>query len=351
MNLWLIFLTGLTSGGISCLAMQGGLLAGMVTNQKKSELKNLSSAEKSQLKLDANDWLPVTFFLISKLFIHVIFGFLLGLAGSVIALSLGVRLAFQLFAAVFMFATAMNLLQVHPIFRYVVIQPPKFVQRWVRGGSKGNSLFSPILLGLLTVFIPCGVTQAMEVQALNSGSAVTGALIMFAFVLGTVPLFAALGIATARLSETWNKRFLHVAAYALIMMAIYGFNGVLVVMNAPITLQKIAQPVTYFFSEERFSADLHAAAVVDGVQRVEIQALNSGYAPRYFKVAAGVPVELTVSTNETYSCAVAFTMKAFSIATFLGPTDSQTFSFTPTEKGRYTYSCSMGMYTGTMEVI
>lgn len=351
MNFWLIFLTGLTSGGISCLAMQGGLLASVVANQKKAELKTLSPAEKSKLKLDANDWLPVTFFLGSKLLIHVIFGFLLGLLGSVIALSLGVRLAFQLFTALFMFATAMNLLQVHPIFRYVVFQPPKFIQRWVRSGSRGDSLFSPIVLGLLTVFIPCGVTQAMEVNALNSGSAVTGAMIMFAFVLGTIPLFAVMGIATARLSETWNKRFLRVAAYALIFMAIYGLNGVLVVMDSPLTLQKITRPVTHFFSEERFSSDQSAVGIVDGVQRVEIKALDSGYAPQYFKVKAGVPVELTVSTNETYSCAVAFTMKAFNISTFLGPTDSQTFTFTPTEKGRYTYSCSMGMYIGTMEAI
>jgi sulfite exporter TauE/SafE len=350
MNLWLIFITGLTSGGVSCLAMQGGLLAGMVANQKKSELKNASS-QAGRFTLDKNDWLPVTLFLVSKVFIHVVFGFMLGMLGSVIALSLGVRLTFQLFAAFFMLATAMNLLQVHPIFRYVVIQPPKFVQRLVRGSSKGESMFSPIILGLLTVFIPCGVTQAMEVNALNSGSAMVGALTMLAFTLGTVPLFAAMGIATARLSETWNKRFLKVAAYALIVMAVYGINGVLVVVNSPVTLQKIAAPVTYFFSEERFASSESTVGVENGVQRVTINAINSGYEPRYFKVAAGVPVELTVSTNETYSCAVAFTMKAFNISTFLGPTDSETFAFTPTKPGKYTYSCSMGMYTGTMEVI
>ncbi len=352
MNLWLIFLTGLTTGGLSCLAMQGGLLASVITNQKDDELE--TSKNKKLLKLgsfDALDWLPVTMFLGSKLVIHTLFGFLLGALGSVISLSLGVRMAFQIFTAFFMFATAMNLLNVHPIFRYVVFQPPKFVQRWIRNSTKSRALFAPAVLGLMTIFVPCGVTQAMEVTAINAGSALNGGLIMFAFVLGTSPLFALIGVAAAKLSEVWNQRFLKAAAYGLIVMAVVGLNGVLVVLDAPVTLQKLTQPVTYFFSDERFNNTQDQAPTADGVQKVEIQAVNNGYQPRYFKVKAGQPVELTVSSNETYSCAVAFRLKAFNIATFLKPTDSQTFTFTPTKKGKYTYACSMGMYTGTMEVI
>ena len=43
MNLLLIFLTGLTTGGLSCLAMQGGLLAGVIANQKEQEHEDLVS--------------------------------------------------------------------------------------------------------------------------------------------------------------------------------------------------------------------------------------------------------------------------------------------------------------------
>jgi sulfite exporter TauE/SafE len=98
-----------------------------------------------------------------------------------------------------MFATAMNLLNVHPIFRYVSFQPPKILQRLIRNTTKSKTLFAPGLLGFLTIFIPCGVTQAMEVIAINTGSPLQGALILLAFVLGTSPLFALLGIATAKL--------------------------------------------------------------------------------------------------------------------------------------------------------
>ncbi len=374
MNYWVIFLTGLTTGGLACLAVQGGLLTSIIANQKDQEIEELKSSKaeskatrKSKKKaqylaklqkkslfssFDKLDWMPVTMFLIAKIISHTLLGFFLGFLGESLSLSLEVRLFFQVFTALFMFATAMNLLDVHPIFRFVLIQPPKFIQRYIRKSSKNTALFAPAILGFLTIFIPCGVTQAMEVLAINTASPVQGALIMFSFVLGTAPLFAIIGVATAKLSEGWHSKFMKVASYLLIAMAAYSINGVLLVMDSPVTLQSITRPVTYFFSDERFeniSGD--QVEVIAGVQQVHIQAVNSGYTPNRVAVKVGVPVELTVSTNETYSCAAAFVFREFGISTFLKSTDSQTFTFTPTKKGTFTYSCSMGMYTGTMEVL
>ncbi len=349
MNLFLIFFTGLTTGGLSCLAVQGGLLASIIANQKEQEhdgsRKNFSFRSFDQL-----DWLPVLMFLSTKLVAHVLLGGMLGALGSMISLSTEVRLLFQAFTALFMFGTAMNLLQVHPLFRYLAFQPPRFIQRAVRSTSKSQALFAPAMLGLMTVFIPCGVTQAMEVLAINSGSVITGALIMLSFVLGTSPLFAVLGVATAKLSEGWYKKFSKIAAYALVAMALYSFNGVLIVMNSPLTLGTLTRPITYFFSEERFISD-SGAPVVNGKQQVVIAITDSGYNPKYIKVQSGVPVELTLESNNAYSCALAFVFKEFGIKTFLESTDRQVFNFTPTKPGKYTFSCSMGMYTGVMEVL
>ncbi|MCC6711270.1 MAG: sulfite exporter TauE/SafE family protein [Candidatus Pacebacteria bacterium] len=369
MNLLVIFLTGLTTGGLSCLAMQGGLLASMIANQKEQEHTDITSGKtlkKSKRKeqdfksfqgqnfslksFDQLDWLPVMMFLLAKLVSHTILGFLLGLLGSAITLSLGMRLTFQVFTAIFMFATAMNLLDVHPIFRRLAFQPPKFLQRFIRGTSKSEALFAPAVLGLMTIFIPCGVTQAMEVLAINSGSPLTGAAIMFSFVLGTSPLFAILGVATAKLSEGWYQKFSKFAAAVLIGMAVYSINGVLLVADSPLTINKMVRPITYFFSAERFD-NVNSVGVKDGIQQVKINVLSNGYQPRYIKVKSGVPVELTLESNQVYSCALAFVFREFGINTFLESTDSKSFTFTPTKKGKYTFSCSMGMYTGIMEVI
>ncbi len=357
MDLFVIFLTGLTTGGLSCLAVQGGLLTSAIANQKEAEIDDAKTekSQKSKKKLswksfDELDWLPVLMFMGAKLVSHTLLGFLLGALGSVVSLSLEVSAAFQVFAALFMFATAMNLLDVHPVFRVLAFKPPKFLQRYIRNTSKSKALFAPAVLGFMTIFIPCGVTQAMEVLAINSGNPVHGALIMFAFVLGTSPLFTLIGVLTAKLSETWNKIFSKVAAYALIAMAIYSLNGILLVAGSPVTLQKIARPVTSFFSNEKTKPNASTLAI-NGIQKVKINVLNNGYSPNYIQVAAGTPVELTLESNEAYSCALSFVLREFGIRTFLDSTDRQVFNFTPTQKGQYTYTCSMGMYSGTLEVI
>lgn len=352
LSLWLIFLTGLTTGGISCLAMQGGLLAGIIANQKKQELGDEDGTEKSKGTAHP-DWLPVALFLGAKLIVHAIFGLLLGALGSVLQVSLPVQLFFQFLAAVFMLATAANLLNLHPIFRYIVFQPPKFMQRWVRRTGKSSALFSPLLLGVLTLLIPCGVTQAMELQAISSGDPLQGALIMTAFVLGTIPIFATIGIATSRLSESWRERFLRVAAVILVLMGLWGLNGVAVVLGSPVSLQKVGSVLSEFGSPPSSlgaeSADSNVV-LTDGVQKVTINVSNSGYFPRKFTVKAGLPVELTLASNESYSCANAFTMREFGIKVMLKATDRQTVNFTPEKPGKYTYTCSMGMYTGEMKV-
>ena len=117
------------------------------------------------------------------------------------------------------------MLDVHPIFRYLTLQPPKRVQRLIRANAKRSDAFAPLSLGALTVLIPCGVTQAMELLALGSGNPVRGALILFAFVLGTAPLFFILGLLTARLSGAWQGAFLRVAAVAIAVMALYSMLG------------------------------------------------------------------------------------------------------------------------------
>ncbi len=352
MNLWLIFLTGLTTGGISCFAMQGGLLASMIANQKEVELEH-PSVDTKPGSFDTLDWVPVALFLAVKLVTYTVLGFLLGLVGSFFTLSLGVRLAFQVGASLFMLATALNLLEVHPIFRFVALQPPKFLQRIVRHSSKNTAFFGPAVLGFMTIFIPCGVTQAMEVVAISSGNPFLGALTMFSFVLGTMPLFAVIGIVTAKLSEVWNKRFLQAAALALMFMAFYGINGVLTVIDAPITGQKIGSFIASIGQPPSWYGSTGSPQVVveNGVQKVTIEIQSSGYSPTFFSVKAGVPVELTLQSNGAYSCASSFTFRKFNIFTQLAPTDKKVLTFTPTEKGEFTYSCSMGMYRGTMKVI
>jgi uncharacterized protein len=373
MNLFAIFLTGLTTGGLSCLAVQGGFLAGIIANQKKNEKveKELIDTKKEiqinnynnkfitiverngrkfiELNVSKSDFLPVTMFLCAKLLSHAMLGLFLGLLGSRLTLSLTTKLWFQGIAAVFMFASAMNLLNVHPIFRYLSFQPPRFLARLIRNESKSASLFAPFVLGLFTIFIPCGVTQAMEVLVISLGNPFQGMLIMIAFVLGTVPLFSIIGVATSKLSETWSKKFSLIAGVLLIGMSLYTINGIFVVLGFPLAIKQISSSTTCGITTNGSPGD--CPEIVDGVQNIIINITSSGYDPKYLKVKKGIPVKLTIASHGVYSCALAFVMKEFKIETMLDPTDSEVYTFTPNKSGKYIFSCSMGMYSGILEVV
>lgn len=196
MNLPAVFLTGLITGGLTCLAVQGGLLASTIAQREEDKLKD-------ETKRSGNA-LPILSFLGAKLIAYTILGFLLGWFGSFIQLSLGTRVIMQIAVAIFMLGTAFNLLNVHPVFRYFIIQPPKFLTRLLRNQAKSKDFFAPALLGAFTVFIPCGTTQAIMALAIASGNPWLGAAIMFTFTFGTSPVFFTLGYFATRLGEAFG---------------------------------------------------------------------------------------------------------------------------------------------------
>lgn len=347
MNLLAIFLTGLTSGGVSCASVQGGLLASVIANQEKGELersKKHSVGQTWQIK----DLLPVASFLVAKLLSHLLLGFALGFLGEKISLSLEIKISMQIFAALFMLATAANFLELHPIFRYLSFQSPRFLRRLVKNASQSNLIFAPAVLGLLSIFIPCGVTQSMEMLAISSGNPLQGALIMGTFVLGTAPIFTAVGWLAVKLSQKWQLLFNRSAAAILIILAAYNLNASLIALDSPLTINKAVAAVQEKFSNE---SDQGLFQSQEKVQKITIEVRNNGYYPRAFKVKRGVPVELTLQAGNVYSCAQSFVFRSFGIATLIRANQSQTFTFTPEKVGNYTYSCSMGMYTGVMQVI
>ncbi len=68
---------------------------------------------------------------------------------------------------------------------------------------------TPLLVGLLTGFMPCGTLYAAWLCAMSSGNAARGALLMLAFALGTVPLmllFASLGALLPRGSTKYLRK-------------------------------------------------------------------------------------------------------------------------------------------------
>ncbi len=328
-TIWLAFITGLTSGGISCVAVQGGLLTTAITNDENSK----------------NNKSTVLAFLVSKTVAYTLLGLILGLIGSLLVITPKMSAIFQVFIGIFLLATAGRILNLHPIFRYFVLTPPKSIYKIAKNQSKNRNLFAPIALGALTILMPCGVTQAMMIVALGTASPVQSALIMLAFVLGTSPVFFALGISLTKLIK--YKAFNFISAAVITVFAIISLNSAMGLFGSVHTLQNYWGVITGNIKVQQ----VESASIEKGFQNATITVLNNGYKSDVTTLKAGIPVHLKIVTNNIFSCARAFTIPSLNISKILPATGEETIDFTPTKLGRLAYSCSMGMYTGSFNII
>ena len=326
-NLLVIFLTGLLTGGLTCLAVQGGLLASTIAQREQDRYKE--DVKKGNAK-------PILYFLLAKLIAYTLLGFLLGWFGSLFELSLTAKTVMQFVVVIFMIGTALNLLNVHPFFRYFAIQPPKFLTRMVRNQSKSRDIFAPALLGAFTVFIPCGTTQALMALSIASGSPFSGALILFAFVLGTIPLFFILGYFTTKMEDRFQKKFLKFTAFAILALSAFNLYGVW-------NLTGISFPSKT--SEQNFSA-------IPTSNELTIDFITGGYRYNNLAVKAGSPITLHLVNKEAKGCVQGFTIPKLGIQKTVRTGTTETLTFTaPQEPQKLVFACSMGMYRGAINVI
>lgn len=337
-SLLVVLLIGLTAGGLSCLAVQGGLLTVAVAGDRVGDDR---AAAESRPKGDAA---PILWFLGAKLTAYTLLGALLGAAGSLAQPSVTLRAILQGATALLMIATALHFLGVHPVFRYVILQPPRFLARRLRRTARAGGAFAPATLGAMTILLPCGVTQAMQLLAINSGSAAVGAATLFVFVLGTSPLFFVLGFFATKLSEALHARFLKIAAIAILVVALLALDGALKLGGAPLTSTDVRAALV-----PPKAPPARAQPSPDGVQEARITASAGGYSPERVRIAAGKPARLVFSGDGSGGCTV---LVILNDRQYQIPTDGDLpIELPPQQRGSIEYSCAMGMYGGRIDVV
>jgi sulfite exporter TauE/SafE len=350
MNLWAIFLTGLTTGGLTCIAVQSGLLAMAITKQVSVPTQHDIKGKRTKAKQKhltgvqvSHSALPVVIFLIAKLVAHTVLGFLLGALGSVAQLSPTAQTIMQFVAGVFMVGTALNMLNIHPIFRYFVIQPPKFLTRMVRNQAKSQDVFAPLLLGLMTIFIPCGTTQAMEILAVSTANPITGAAVMFAFVLGTSPTFFVLGFLATKIRGKFQPTFVMVTALLVLFLGFVSIDSAMSLMGSPLAPRRV---LAAMFGE----VPPVEAVEVGGVQEVTINARSDGYEPPNWTAKPDVPIRVRLLSENNLSCTRVFTIPSLGIQRDLPLTGEIVIDLPAQTAGDLFFSCGMGMYTGVIRI-
>lgn len=331
LNLITIFLTGLLTGGLTCIAVQGGVLTTSLVQDKKNKINTLALLS----------------FLVPRVIAYTLLGFLLGWVGSMLQVNLQTRIVLQFLVVIFMLGTALNLLNIHPFFEHFMIQPPRFLANIAYKESEKRSYFASAILGFLTVLIPCGATQAMMALAVASGNPLTGGAILLTFILGTTPLFFILGFLTLKLGAIFKKQFITFAAIILIFLSIFNFDATLALANSPVTIRSVLKSgyciISYCFEDYSQLAP---------VTEQTITFTNTGYYPNVFAVNKGTQVTLHLVNKNATGCIQAFTVSALNLQKIVLPNTSYDITFTvPDKPGRITFTCSAGLYPGTIEII
>ena len=371
MSLAAVLATGFFAGGVSCAAVQGGLLTGLVTRQHNARTAQRESMSATSGRRSGNpavrakvkeapppsgvgglalvrlgdDVAPVAGFLAGKLVSHTLLGALLGGVGTAVQLSAHGRALMQVAAGVLIVCFGLAQLKV-PGFRGFTITPPASWMRLVRGRSRSQAAFAPAVLGFATILVPCGVTLSVMALALASGSPAYGAATMAVFVVGTSPLFTLIGYLARKAATAWQGKLALATGLVLVGMGLYTLNGGLTLAGSPLAARNLSQ--TLGFAEA--AADSATVTAEQGIQTAAITVAPGSYSPANVQVESGVPTTLVFRSENATGCERALVIPALGFEKVLPANGDTAVDVGVLEPGRIDYSCAMGMYSGTITV-
>ncbi|MCR4281043.1 MAG: sulfite exporter TauE/SafE family protein, partial [Candidatus Kaiserbacteria bacterium] len=186
------FVIGLIASVSTCLAVVGGLVLSLSASSAK----------------EGGTWRTQTLFHIGRLGGFFVLGGAVAVLGNSLHLGLTANILLGGIVAIVMLILGINLLDVFHFTKRLQFTLPKWFSRHVVRGSKHDHYLAPVLVGIGTFFLPCGFTQSMQLYALTTGNFMTGALTMFVFALGTLPVLALLSFGSLNIAhKPWKGIF------------------------------------------------------------------------------------------------------------------------------------------------
>lgn len=319
MSYALLFVTGLFTS-VHCLAMCGGLNLSQSLGERTAGLKyNLArilSYTLIGLVLGA-----VGFFLAFA-------GKSFGEEGMIVPLSL--QSILKMIAGLFMILMGLSLLGIFPGLRKITPHLPAGLAKKIFSAKRG-----PFIVGFLNSFMPCGPMQAMWIVALASGNPLSGALSMFFFALGTLPLM--LGFSSL-ISLIGKKNTGVVMKIGSILVVVLGLSMV----------------------SQGYALGGVKSGTIDSFEKktVEVkndkQIIKSKLSPRKYPnitVKKGIPVrwEIEAGNGSLTGCNYRMILQDFNMGVELGY-GTNVIEFTPEKAGNFQYTCWMGMISGNIKV-
>ncbi|MEI6462038.1 MAG: sulfite exporter TauE/SafE family protein [bacterium] len=198
------FFLGVIASLSTCMATVGGLVLTLST--KFSEGKKV---------------LPIVLFHVARIVGFFLLGGVIGYAGSIFKLSIAASLILNILLAFIMIIMGLDLLRIFSFTKKLQPHLPKSFGKGVIKFSEGTNFIAPVILGVLTFFLPCGFTQNRQLAALVSGSFISGATTMLVFALGTLPVLGVISFVSVKFSKSkFAGYFFKVSGFLIIFFAI-----------------------------------------------------------------------------------------------------------------------------------
>lgn len=213
------FLIGLVAGAPHCVGMCGGIVGVLSLNTRAD--KNPRAYFSLLLGYNAG-----------RILSYVLAGMFAGMLGSVIVHTANiefVRKGLLLFSALIMVALG---LYVANIWRGItkLERMGSKLWKWIEPYSRRfipvKSISSAVMLGILWGWLPCGLVYSVLLSAMSSGSWLSGAGIMLAFGLGTLPLLLSMGYVSGFIRDlSQNTVFRWLSGLFIALFGVYQGMG------------------------------------------------------------------------------------------------------------------------------
>ncbi len=320
MGLGMIFIVGLITS-LHCAAMCGGI--------------SISQCAQGEDKKQ-NKYVNGILYNVGRVVSYTILGGIIGAVGSVFNFSPAVKGGIAIGAGILMVLVGLRMAGVFAFLKKVKLPGSGLLSRFApkKSGSKSRH-YGPFIVGLLNGLMPCAPLQAMQLYALGTGSALAGALSMFFFSAGTVPLMFGIGTAASLLSRKFSGSLIRISAIIVMFLG-------LVMVNRGMSLSGNGVVIS--------PAQGNIAALKGPYQEVTMVVRPDAFEP--IVVQRGIPVRWIIKADSTNlnGCNNGILVPQFNITKKLAPGDN-IVEFTPDTSGKFGYSCWMGMIRSTVTVV
>lgn len=317
-SFFVLFIYGIMTS-FHCISMCGGIILTGSIGIDKNKTKNVKA---------------MLLYNVGRIISYTGIGAIAGGFGGFISLTGFFKGALPIVAGILMIVMGLNFLGVFKKikigFSFKKILDNKILK------NKSNNMF---IIGLMTGLFPCGPMQVIQFYSLATASVVKGALAMFIFAIGTLPVLFLFGV----LSNFFNVKFTKIALKASSILII--IMGLLMISRGLALWEVKIDPSKIWTDNDK---------VITATVRQDEQILITEFTDKEFYHVAlkkGIPVKWIINMDKKYvgECVSTIEIPEYDIKLELVEGEN-IITFTPEEEKEVIYNSWCGMLSNKITI-